>query len=90
MTFLEEVEAQSSRPPQSICKVKAFVDNQNLDDLKTRKLEPIALEDIATAKETNTIKAIHRALVNRGFEFSDKVLTNHLKGDCPCARQKVA
>lgn len=87
MSFLEEVSALNSPATSRGCKVKLFIDSQNLKALEKEGKEPLTNEELLLARETNTLKAIHRALVNRGFKFSDNVLANHLKGDCPCLRE---
>ena len=89
MNFLEEVSALNSPSVSATCKVKVFVANQDLVALKKNNQDPVTIEEIALARETNTLKAIHRALTNRGFTFSEKTLAAHLKGDCHCYRTKA-
>jgi hypothetical protein len=85
MTFLEEVQALGSTVPVHVCKVKLFIETQD-----PKGKDPVTEADLQSAREKNTLKAIHRALVNRGFKFSDTVLSNHLKHECRCAREDKA
>lgn len=85
MNFLDEVTALNSPAVTNNCKVKLFVDSE----MNQKDSDPVTLEQIKLARETNTLKAIHRALINRGFIYSDNTLANHLKGDCHCNRKKA-
>lgn len=88
MDFIEEVKALNFPATSNGCKVKLFVESQDSEELTKQNKEPVTLEQIKKAKENSTLKAIHRALVNRGFKFSDNVLAKHLQENCSCVLRK--
>lgn len=84
MSFIEEVEAFKSVNNQN-CKVRVFLDSQDEKILAKTNKEVITDEILFAAAKANTIRAVHKALVDRGFKFSDEVVTKHLRGTCRCA-----
>lgn len=86
MSFIEEVEAFKSVNNQG-CKVRMFIDNQDEKALAKANKEPLTDADLFAAAKTNTLIAVHKALVNRGYKFSDGTVSNHLRGTCRCAAE---
>ena len=84
MSFIEEVEAFKSVNNQT-CKVRLFLDNQDEKALTRSGKDLITDEVLFAAAKSNTMRAVHKALVDRGFKFSDEVVNKHLRGTCRCA-----
>lgn len=87
MSFIEEVEAFKSVNNQG-CKVRMFIENQDEKALAKSGKDLITNEVLFAAAKTNTMRAVHKALVDRGFKFSDEVLNKHLRGTCRCALEE--
>lgn len=86
MSFIDEVAAFKSVNNQG-CKVRMFIDNQDEKALTKAGKEPLTDKDLFAAAKTNTLVAVHKALVNRGYQFSDGTVSNHLRGTCRCAAE---
>lgn len=86
MSFIEEVEAFKSVNNQG-CKVRMFIDAQDEKALTKSGKDKITDEALFAAAKTNTLIAVHKALVNRGYKFSDGTVSNHLRGTCRCAAE---
>ena len=87
MSFIEEVEAFKSVSNQG-CKVRLFLDSQDEVSLTKAGKDVITDETLFAAAKANTMRAVHKALVDRGFKFSDEVLSKHLRGTCRCALEE--
>lgn len=87
-SFIEEVEAFKSFNNQG-CKVRLFIDSQDEKALAKNNKEPITDEALFSAAKVNTLVAVHKALVNRGYRYSDSTISNHLRGVCRCAAEAV-
>jgi hypothetical protein len=88
VSFLQEVSELNTSSPTTGCKVKAFIESQDIKKLAKTGQEPLTNEELLEARKYNTLKAIHRALLNRGYKWSIHTVANHLKGDCLCARKE--
>lgn len=86
MSFIEEVEAFKSVNNQG-CKVRLFIENQDEKALAKKGQELLTNEALFAAAKTNTYVAVHKALVNRGYQFSDGTIISHLRGTCRCAAE---
>jgi hypothetical protein len=84
MSFIEEVEAFKSVNNQG-CKVRMFLDAQDEKALAKSGKDLITNEQLFEAAKLNTLVAVHKALVNRGYKYSDGTVSNHLRGTCRCA-----
>lgn len=89
MSFIEEVEALKSVNNQG-CKVRMFIDSQDEKALAKSGKDVITDKVLFEAAKTNTLKAVHKALVNRGYKFSDGTVSNHLRGSCRCAAEEAS
>lgn len=89
MGFMDEVSKYNTQV--NMCKVGIFLEHQDKDELKAAGFSTVITDkDIRDAHARHTLKAVTRALKDRGFTGSDEGLAKHIKNQCTCVKVKVA
>lgn len=87
MGFMDEVSKYNV--PANMCKVSILLENQNKATLKESGFSTtITDNEIREAHSRHTLRAVTRALKDRGFTGSEDGLAKHLKNQCTCANRK--
>lgn len=85
-TFLEEVKAET---PPPLCKIGAFIANQNQKALDKAGREPITDEQLEIARSNYPVSAVLTAFKKRGLNTSEDLLRKHSVGSCACATEEI-
>lgn len=87
MGFIDEVSKYNV--PVNMCKVKILLENQNKETLKEAGFSSTITDtEIREAHSRHTLRAVTRALKDRGFTGSEEGLAKHLKNQCTCSKRK--